>query len=104
VLVNLVTNAAQSFSTAGGTVWLEAAPAGEGAVIRVADDGPGMSPEVRARVFEPFFSTKSDGEGTGLGLSIAQRIVLRHGGTIQVESGPGRGTTFTVRLPRRPPV
>jgi PAS domain S-box-containing protein len=104
VLVNLVTNAAQSFSAAGGTVGLEAGPSGDGALIRVVDDGPGMSPEVRARIFEPFFSTKSDGEGTGLGLSIAQRIVLRHGGTIQVESTPGQGTSFTVRLPRRPPV
>ena len=69
----------------------------------VADDGRGMSADVRSRIFEPFFSTKSDGGGSGLGLCIAQRIVLRHGGRIAVASEPEKGTTFTVTLPLRPP-
>jgi two-component system NtrC family sensor kinase len=58
-----------------------------------------MATEVQARVFEPFFTTKPDGKGTGLGLSIVQGIVENHGGTIAVKSEPGKGTTFTVRLP-----
>jgi PAS domain S-box-containing protein len=104
VLVNLLTNAAQALPEEGGTVRVETEAHGSGAVLRVSDDGVGMAPEVTARIFEPFFSTKPDGGGSGLGLCIAQRIVLRHGGTIGVESAPGAGTTFTVSLPRRPPV
>ena len=61
-------------------------------------DGVGMTPEVRARIFEPLFSTKP--QGTGLGLSIVRRIVEEHGATIEVESARGQGTTFTVRFPR----
>jgi signal transduction histidine kinase len=102
--VNLVTNAAQALPEQGGTVALELGPAEGGVVARVRDDGRGMADDVRARLFEPFFSTKPEGEGSGLGLCIAQRIVLRHGGEITVDSAPGRGATFSVRLPLRPPV
>ena len=70
-------------------------------VARVSDDGKGMPPEVQARIFEPFFSTKEGGRGVGLGLSIVQGIVSRHGGAIDVASEPDRGTTFSVRLPLR---
>jgi PAS domain S-box-containing protein len=104
VFVNLVTNAAQALKEGGGTVTLSLAPVGEGVAARVSDDGRGMPPEVKSRVFEPFFTTKPDGRGTGLGLSIVQGIVARHGGTIAVESAPGVGSTFTVLLPRNPPV
>jgi signal transduction histidine kinase len=72
-------------------------------VAQIVDDGRGMAPDVRARIFEPFFSTKEGGRGVGLGLSIVQGIVARHGGTIQVSSEPGRGTTFTVTLPVKGP-
>jgi signal transduction histidine kinase len=58
-----------------------------------------MPPEIRERVFDPFFTTKPAGEGTGLGLAISRQIVIRHGGTIRVESQPGRGTAFEIRLP-----
>jgi len=103
VFVNLITNAAQALRAEGGTVTLSLQSLGDEVVVRVADDGKGMPPEVQARVFEPFFSTKEGGRGVGLGLSIVQGIVARHGGTIDVASEPGRGTTFTVRLPLRAP-
>jgi signal transduction histidine kinase len=70
--------------------------------IRVRDNGTGIQPEVRAKLFQPFFTTKPTGEGTGLGLSISYDIVTQqHGGTIEVESEPGSFTEFTIRLPRR---
>jgi signal transduction histidine kinase len=74
----------------------------EAVEIRVRDNGTGIQPEVRAKLFQPFFTTKPTGEGTGLGLSISYDIVTQqHGGTIEVESEPGSFTEFIVRLPRR---
>jgi signal transduction histidine kinase len=75
---------------------------GEAVEITVRDNGIGIPPQVRAKLFQPFFTTKPTGEGTGLGLSISYDIVTQqHGGTIEVESEPGAFTEFTVRLPRR---
>ncbi len=71
-------------------------------VVEVRDTGAGMPPEVRARVFDPFFTTKPAGVGTGIGLSICQRIVTGLGGDIAVESAPGEGSIFRVRLPPAP--
>jgi signal transduction histidine kinase len=69
--------------------------------VRVRDNGTGIPPEIRDKLFQPFFTTKPTGEGTGLGLSISYEIVTQqHGGTIKVESEPGSFTEFTVRLPR----
>jgi CheY-like chemotaxis protein/two-component sensor histidine kinase len=73
-----------------------------GAVIDVSDNGSGMTAEVRARIFTPFFTTKPIGSGTGLGLSICQRIIAQLGGTIDCDSAPGRGTTFRIWVPRAP--
>ncbi len=68
--------------------------------LRVSDTGSGMPPEVAAKIFEPFFTTKPPGAGTGLGLATAYGIVAQHGGVLAVESRSGRGTTFTIVLPR----
>jgi signal transduction histidine kinase len=74
---------------------------GEAVEIRVRDNGTGIAPDVRAKLFQPFFTTKPTGEGTGLGLSISYDIVTQqHGGAIEVDSEPGQFTEFTVRLPR----
>ena len=103
--MNLLTNAAQALSVKdrGGVIRIRTARDGSDVVITVADDGPGIPSEVLPRIFDPFFTTKDVGEGSGLGLSIVHGIVERHGGTISVDSEPGRGTTFTVRLPTDQP-
>lgn len=69
------------------------------AILTVRDTGHGMPPETVAQTFEPFFTTKPIGQGTGLGLSVVQGIVVQAGGEIAVETGVGRGTTFTISLP-----
>jgi signal transduction histidine kinase len=71
--------------------------------IRVSDDGPGIAPEERRHLFDPFYSARQAGRGLGLGLSKCWRIVTNHGGRIDVESQPGHGAMFTITLPRRQP-
>jgi signal transduction histidine kinase len=119
-LTNLIVNAIQA-SAPGSRIDVTLRPArgrrpnrgrdeldGEGAAVdgfelSVRDYGPGMAPDVLARVFEPFFTTKPVGESTGLGLSVAQDIVDEHGGWLAAESEPGRGSRFMLFLPRRAP-
>jgi len=104
VILNLVVNAEYAMrGAAARRLVVRTTREGEAAVIEVADTGTGMSDETLQRVFEPFFTTKPPGEGTGLGLSVSYGIVEAHGGTIGVESAPGRGTTFRVVLPARAP-
>lgn len=98
VFVNLLTNACHALD-AGGRITLSTDTDTDGVVIRVRDTGCGIPADVLPRIFEPFFSTKAEGQGTGLGLSIVQSIVEGHGGRIRVESQPGEGTTFRVHLP-----
>ncbi len=85
-----------------GVVEVEVVETGDLAVLRVTDDGVGMTPDVAAQCFDLFFTTKEVGEGTGLGLAVVHNIVTNHGGRIEVDTAPGRGTTFRVLLPREP--
>ncbi|MBI3780570.1 MAG: PAS domain S-box protein [candidate division NC10 bacterium] len=100
VLLNLVTNAREAM-TAGGRlrVGSRLRTDGTGVQILIADTGEGMPDELVQRIFDPFFTTKEN--GTGLGLSISYGIVKEHGGTLEVESEVGKGTTFTITLPVR---
>jgi signal transduction histidine kinase len=97
VWTNLVHNSLQAMGYAG-EIEVAARRERDGVEVRVADSGPGIPPDVLPRVFEPFYTTKDAGEGTGLGLSICRDIIQQHGGTIEVDSRPGR-TCFTVWLP-----
>ena len=113
ILINLVINARDAMTNGGrllirtrcvtpDAAFREAHPdatPGDYALIEVVDTGIGMSPAVMERIFEPFYSTKEIDKGTGLGLSTVYGIVKRHEGVIEVESTPGRGTTFRVYLP-----
>lgn len=101
VVINLLLNAAQAM-TERGRVFLSTRQEGEEVVLVVRDTGQGMTPEVQAKLFQPFFSTRPLGEGTGMGLAVAHGIVSAHGGQILVESQPGKGSTFTIRLPGQP--
>ncbi|MDQ3031217.1 MAG: ATP-binding protein [Myxococcota bacterium] len=108
VFINLVTNACHAIAGSGGasgTLKVSIDHDGDGLVVRVCDDGPGIASEHVAHIFEPFFSTKGEGRGTGLGLSIVRNIVQQHGGTIDVSSRTDEtertGTEFEVRFPLR---
>jgi signal transduction histidine kinase len=101
VVVNLVTNAAEAIR-GGGTITVSVAGDGDAVVLEVRDTGCGMAADVAAQCMEPFFTTQPGGKGTGLGLPIAAGIVQRHGGRISLRTEPGRGSTFTVRLPAAP--
>jgi signal transduction histidine kinase len=100
VILNLVKNAAEAAGTGGRVEVRIGETPGGGAEVAVSDTGPGLSEATRDRLFEPFFTTKP--AGTGLGLAVSQGIVQAHGGTLDVESPPGRGARFTVRLPAAP--
>jgi two-component system NtrC family sensor kinase len=105
VFMNLLVNAYQAIeealagSSEMGCIELRTERRGDSVVVSVRDTGVGIPQEARERIFDPFFTTKKVGAGTGLGLSTSYSIVRRHGGAIEVESEPGRGTTFRVVLP-----
>jgi signal transduction histidine kinase len=98
VVMNLAVNARDAMR-GGGTLRIAVVSDGDFAILSVVDDGEGMDEDTLDRIYEPFFTTKPMGEGTGLGLSTVYGIVGQSGGTIDVESAPGRGTRFAVRLP-----
>jgi two-component system sensor histidine kinase HydH len=98
VLDNLLRNALEA-TPAGGTVTLAAERVGDDVVLSVRDTGVGIDPEQLPRVFDLYFTTKA--EGTGIGLAVSHQIVTAHGGSLDVESHPGEGTTMAVRLPRQ---
>ena len=104
VVINLLRNAAQAMAGRDGTdapaISLRTRQERDFVRIEIQDNGPGLDEETRKRIFEPFFTTKPVGAGTGLGLSVSYFIVsTHHHGTIDVESSPGQGTTFVIRLP-----
>jgi PAS domain S-box-containing protein len=98
VIMNIVVNAIDASNT-GGVVTVRSRPEPGGVRFEVEDRGTGIDPAIRERIFDPFFTTKPVGVGTGLGLSISYGIVQDHGGSIEVDSTPGVGTTFIVHLP-----
>jgi signal transduction histidine kinase len=107
VALNLVLNAVDAIpeerEPGRGRVEVAVETEDDAVVLRVSDDGRGMTPEVQAQCFDLFFTTKAVGEGTGLGLAVAHTIVTNHGGRVEVDSAPGRGTTFRVVLPKEGP-
>lgn len=118
IVMNLITNAAQAIGEDSGRITVKAErvecdrallheirpdhelPEGTYLRLQVSDTGRGMDARVRERIFDPFFTTKTN--GTGLGLSAVHGIVRRHGGAIQVDSEPGKGSTFTLWFPALP--
>jgi two-component system NtrC family sensor kinase len=100
-LVALLINACEAVHTGEGVITISSRylPAAHAAEIRVIDNGIGMDEQTKQHVFEPFFTTKEQGKGVGLGLAVVYGIVTGHGGQIEVESSPGSGTTFVIRLP-----
>jgi signal transduction histidine kinase len=102
VFMNLLVNAAHALDKKErGTITIRTGVAGEQVWIEVEDDGSGIAKENLSRIFDPFFTTKAVGKGTGLGLSLSYGIVQKHGGRIEVDSEPGRGTRFRVTVPVR---
>ena len=98
MLVNLTDNAVRAVGDKG-TVRIYVGEADGQAVVKVSDDGPGMSAEVKRQAFEPFFTTRAAGEGSGLGLAIVASIVRAHHGTVTLTSESGKGTEVELRLP-----
>ena len=112
--MNLCTNAAHAMRDKGGILDIEISSAsfsndtvpmpemmaGQYVVLKVSDTGTGMELDVQEQIFDPFFTTKREGEGTGLGLSVTYGIVKDHNGFVAVESKPGKGSAFTIYLPR----
>ncbi len=98
VFMNLLVNAAHAIEERG-TITVRTYQENEGVVVAISDTGKGMPEEVKARIFEPFYTTKEIGKGTGLGLSLSYGIIEKHGGRIDVDSVVGKGTTFTLWLP-----
>ena len=100
LILNLILNGFHAMEPDGGTLTVTTNVDEKNIYITVSDTGCGIAKEHQSRIFEPFFTTKEAGKGTGLGLAIAAQVVEDHNGKIKVESKPGKGTVFTVSLPR----
>jgi two-component system, NtrC family, nitrogen regulation sensor histidine kinase NtrY len=104
VLVNLCDNSSLALRASGdgnGAVTLRPGEAGRNVLLDVTDDGPGIPPDIRPRVFDPYVTTRQVGEGMGLGLAISKKILLDHGGDLELAGSSGAGTTFRLTFPRR---
>ena len=105
VLLNIVINAAHAIeervegTRERGRIRIATRREGDDAVVEIADDGVGIAPELQDRIYEPFFTTKAIGRGSGQGLALARSTIEQHSGSIECDSVPGEGTTFTLRLP-----
>jgi two-component system NtrC family sensor kinase len=107
VLLNLVLNARQAMRRRGGQLQIMARRDDDIVQITVTDTGPGIPPDILPRLFEPFVTKRADGDsskGTGLGLTVCRDLITRAGGTIHVDSSPGMGTSFRIKLPAAEPV
>ena len=102
VIANLLVNAAHAIE-GHGRITVSTSSELDQVFLTVSDTGCGIPAEILTRIFDPFFTTKEVGKGTGLGLNISYDIVKKHGGEITIESEPGVGTTFTIRLPASGP-
>lgn len=104
VFTNLLLNAADAMNGLGRiTITSQANPWKDGVIITFSDTGGGIPTRIKDKIFEPFFTTKPPGKGTGLGLAVVYGVVQRHGGSIEVDSPPGGGTTFIIKLPLHSP-
>jgi signal transduction histidine kinase len=105
VLMNLLANARQAIEAAeqGRSLTVRTRRRAEMLEIHVADDGPGIPDEFKAKIFDWFFTTKPPGEGTGLGLAVSREILQAHGGNLRLEDTPGGGATFVLEMPRERP-
>ena len=102
VFMNMMVNGAEAMDDkGGGTLTITTKPSDDDSsiVLSFQDSGSGIPPEIQSKIFDPFFTTKAVGKGTGLGLSTSYGIVQSHHGNIEVDSAPGKGTTFTIILP-----
>jgi signal transduction histidine kinase len=99
VFTNLITNAFQAVDSKGGIITLSTRSLRDSVEVKMSDNGVGIPQTHLSQIFDPFFTTKNPGEGTGLGLNIVYRLVTKYGGTIDVESKEGLGTTFILRFP-----
>ncbi len=97
-LLNLITNGIDAMAS-GGTLTVRLERVNDRLRLELEDTGSGIPPELLAHIFDPRVTTKAHGKGSGLGLSIARQVVASHGGTIRVESRPGKGAVFTIDLP-----
>ena len=101
MLVNLFDNSSIALKDQpDGRIQVDLAMAGDEVEIRFSDNGPGILPDVLPSIFDPYFTTRS--EGTGLGLAMVKNIILLHGGSIEVDSAAGKGAVFYIRLPVNP--
>src|SRR6185295_19548365 len=98
VFMNVLANACDAIPGTGN-IWIASTTDDRTVTVTIRDDGVGIPSDYLPRIFDPFFTTKPQGKGTGLGLAISHGIVTGHGGTISVQSAPGAGTAFSIRLP-----
>jgi signal transduction histidine kinase len=97
-LLNLITNSVDAMAS-GGKLMVRVQPVSDRLHLEIKDTGSGIPPDLLARIFDPWVTTKPHGKGSGLGLSIARQVVASHGGTIGVDNRPGEGAIFTIDLP-----